>query len=56
MSLCVVEPALIAKQPRESGMSPEYLVLPIESGRNSDGYPEMVNRLLYLVPESETWN
>ena len=50
MSLCVVEPALIAKHPRQFVMNPKQGTVPIERRRDSEGYLEMVDCFLDLAP------
>ena len=52
MSLCVAEPAFIAKQLRQFTMNPKQVVVPIKRGSNSEGYLKMVNGLPYPPPGS----
>jgi hypothetical protein len=49
VSVCVVEPAFVAKQLRQFVMNPKQEIVPIERGCDSEGYLEMVNRLLGIA-------
>ena len=49
VSMCVIEPVFITKQPRQLVMKPKQDIVPIESGCNPKGHLEMVNRLLRIA-------
>ena len=46
--MCIVEPAFIAKQPRQGVVDPKQLLVPAEARCNPEGRLVMANRLLPL--------
>ena len=49
VSLCVVEPAFVEKQPSQGMVDPKQAILPAERGCDSEGYLVMVNGLPRLA-------
>ena len=56
VGLCIVEPAFIAKQPRQFVMDPKSLTLPVERGSNSESWVNgllgLALRLIYIPEDS----
>jgi hypothetical protein len=49
VSLCIVEPAFIEKQPRQAVMSQKQFIVPVEGGCNTESYLEMVDSLICVA-------